>query len=178
MEFFDVINNRYSYKQNFRSETIPMEHLEKIADAGLKAPTGNNSQCVSLIILDREALDGLCRVVSSPGLATAPAAIILFTDPSVQQGSVNFEVEDYAASTEAMLLAAVSYGYVSVWLDAIFFDSAIQKDAKKELGIPDHCHLRVALPIGFPEKEEKRRPKKAFEERESYNKFGISKSGD
>ena len=105
LDFFQVITERYSHKGGFLPDPVPLEDLELIAKAGLAAPSGDNSQCVRLIILpDREALQPLCDLCSTKGLLTAPAAIVLLTDRSAQKGKNNFEIEDYAAATENMLL--------------------------------------------------------------------------
>jgi nitroreductase len=143
-----------------------------IAKAGLAAPTGNNSQYVRLVILpDRECLEPLCEIAPADGMQTAPAAIAVLTDASAQKFEWNFEVEDYSAAAAQMLLAATALGYVSLWLDSPFFDKAKQKAALDVLGAPEGYHLRVVLPIGFPDGEGARREKMPFNERVSYVKF-------
>jgi nitroreductase len=176
MDYFDVVEKRYSHKEKFLPDPVPLKDLEKIAKVGLAAPTGNNSQCVKMIILpDRKSLQPLCDVSPVEGLRTAPAAIAVLTDPSMQKYDMNFEVEDYSAAAAQMLLAATALGYVSLWLDSPYFDEAKQKAALEVLGAPQGYHLRVVLPIGFPDGEGKRRDKMAFEERVSYGRFGVSK---
>ena len=77
MDFFEVIGKRYSHKEKFLPDAVPMECLEKIAKAGLDAPTGINSQCVRLIILpDRQAIKALSDLTPVKGLLTAPAGQI------------------------------------------------------------------------------------------------------
>ena len=174
MEFFEAVEKRYSHKERYLPDAVPLSALEQIARAGLAAPTGNNSQCVRLIILpDRESLQPLCDVAPTEGLLTAPAAIAVLTDHSAQ-GIYNFEVEDYAAAAGNMLLAIVSMGYVSVWLDSIYFDEARQKAALVVLGAPEGYHLRVVLPVGLPDGPGTRRSKMPFNERVSYVRFGIA----
>ena len=173
MEFFEVIEKRYSYKGRFLPDAIPLATLELIAKAGLSAPTGNNSQCVKLIILpDKESLAPLCKVAHSDGLNTAPAAIAIVTDHSRSVGKYNFEVEDYAAAAENMLLSAVALGYVSVWLDGPFLDDEPQKAALTALGIPEEGYrLCAVIPIGLPDGEGSRRTKLPFAERVSYGRW-------
>ena len=172
MDFFEAINQRYSYKHAFLPTPVPMEDLIKIADAGLKAPTGANAQYVSLMILDRDALDKLCGIVSTEGLRTAPAAILLMTDPALQKGAENFEVEDYAAAAENMLLAAVALDYASLWLDSPFFKEDVQIAAKALFSIPDRFHLRVILPVGYPAQDGSRREKIPVSKRLFLNMYG------
>jgi nitroreductase len=176
MDFIDIIEKRYSHKERFLADSVPLEALELIAKAGLAAPTGNNSQCVRLVILpDRAALQPLCDVAPTDGLLTAPAAIALLTDSSTQKGKHNFELEDYAAAATQMLLAVTALGYVSVWLDSPYFDEAKQKAALAVLGAPEGYHLRVVLPVGLPDGVGSRRSKMAFDERVSYGRFGEGK---
>jgi len=176
MDFFEVIEKRYSHKEKFLPDSVPLEDLELIAKAGLAAPTGNNSQYVRLVILpDREALQPLCDVSPTDGMRTAPSAIAVLTDRSAQKSQWNFEVEDYSASAAQMLLAATSLGYVSLWLDSPYFDEDKQKFACKILGVPDGYHLRVVLPVGLPDGEGSRRSKMPFEDRVSYKKYGEKK---
>ncbi|MCL2092642.1 MAG: nitroreductase family protein [Treponema sp.] len=171
MDFFEVIAQRYSHKEGFLPDPVPLEDLEKIAQAGLSAPTGGNSQCVKLIILkNREEVDALCQVAPTQGMRTAPAAIALLT-----QGKHTFEVEDYSAAAAQMLLAATALGYASLWLDGPYFDEDKQKGALKVLGAPEDCHLWVVLPLGRPDGPGSRRTKMSFQERVSYSKLGQPK---
>jgi len=177
MNLFEAIDRRYSHKERFLPDAVPLADLEKIARAGLAAPTGMNSQCVKLIILpDRQTLQPLCDVAPTDGMLTAPAAIAVLTDKTAQNWKCSFEVEDYAAATENMLLAAVALGYVSLWLDSPYFDAVKQREVCEVLGVPANYQLRVVLPVGLPDGEGKRREKLTFEERVSYGKFGAGKN--
>jgi len=175
MDFFEIVRKRYSHKEKFLSDPVPLHDLELIAEAGLAAPSGMNRQCVRLIILpDRDALQPLCDVAPTDGLHTAPAAIVLLTDSFIQNDKFNFEMEDYAAATENMLLAAVALGYASVWLDSPYFPGDKEKAALATLGVPAGYRLRVVLPIGKPDGTGSRREKLPFNERVSYRRFDES----
>ena len=172
MEFFKAIEKRYSHKEKFKPDTVPKADLELIAKAGLAAPTGSNSQCVKLVILQgRDEIQPLCDVAPGDGIRTAPAAIAVLTDSQAQKGKFNFEIEDYAAAAAQMLLAATSLGYVSVWLDSPYFDEKEQKAALKVLGASDRYYLRVVLPIGLPDGVGSKREKLPFNERVFYGKI-------
>lgn len=177
MDFFEVIEKRYSHKGRFLPDSVPLVNLERIAKAGLAAPTGNNSQCVRLVLLpDREAIQPLSGLSPHGGLETAPAAIAVLTDSSTQTSELNFELEDYAAATENMLLAAVALGYTALWLDYPYFNEDTQKAAIEMLGAPASHKLRVVILLGLPDGEGSRREKLPFEARVSYGRFGQVKS--
>jgi len=173
MNTFEALEKRYSHKELFLPDAVPLTDLEKIAKAGLSAPSGANRQSMRLIILpDRSTLDPLCAVASTAGLDSAPAAIAVLTDGSVTpEGRMNFEKEDYAAAVTSMLLAATALGYSSLWLDSPYFDEENEKRARKVLGVPDNYRIWATLPIGKPDGEGTRRNKMAFNERVSYGKF-------
>ena len=172
MDFFEAVEKRYSHKEKFLPDAVPNADLERIANAGLSAPTGYNSQCVSLVILQgRDEVEPLCKVVTTDGMLTAPSAIAVLTDSKAHNNPHNFELEDYAAAAAQMLLAATALGYSSLWLDSPYFDDDIQKAALEVLGASDRYRLRVVLPIGLPEGTGSRRCKKPFDERVSYGKM-------
>ncbi|MCL2425695.1 MAG: nitroreductase family protein [Oscillospiraceae bacterium] len=172
MNYFVAVIERYSHKERFLPNVVPQRILDKIADAGLRAPTGNNTQCVKLVILrNRDEVQRLGDIVGTNALLTAPAAIAVLTDSKGHRAPYNFEIEDYSAAATQMLLAAVAMGYASLWLDSPFFDEAKQAAALEALGASNRYHLRVVLPIGLPDGEGSRRDKLSFGERVSYGKL-------
>ena len=172
MDFFEAVDKRYSHKEKFLPDSVPIAVLEQIAGVGLAAPTGNNTQCVKLVILSsRDEVQKLGDIVKTEALSTAPAAIAVLTDSQGHRSPYNFEVEDYSAAATQMLLAATAMGYVSLWLDSPFFDEEAQKAALSVLGASSRYHLRVVLPIGLPCGEGSRREKLSFNERVSYGKI-------
>ena len=173
MDYFKVVEERYSHKEGFLPDLVPIDDLNLIAKAGLAAPSGNNSQSVKLVILNgRDEIQPLCDVRPTIGLQTAPAVIAVLTDSEAYKDNpFNFEAEDYAAATTQMLLAATALGYSSLWLDSPYFGEPEQKAALAVLNAPNNYHLRVVLPIGLPDGPGSRRTKKPFEERVSYVKI-------
>lgn len=173
MDFFEAVEKRYSHKEAFLPDAVPLEDLERIAKAGLAATTGSNSQCVRLIILpNAEAIKPLYDVSPAKALLTAPAAIALLTDSRTQTGNLNFEMEDYSAAAENMLLAATALGYASLWLDSPYYDEDKEKAALAVLGVPQGHRLWAALPVGLPDGAGTRRAKLPFSERVSYGRYG------
>ena len=55
MEFYEVINTRRSIRQ-FEDREIPREVLERILDAGLKAPSSNHQRRWELLTLTDKAM--------------------------------------------------------------------------------------------------------------------------
>ena len=172
MDFFEAVEKRYSHKERFLPDPVPVDDLKKIAKAGLTSPTGNNSQNVKIVILpDREAVKVISDIVSTDGTTTAPAAVVIFTDKNMRGNHPDFDLENYSAATQNVLLAATALGYSSLWLDYPFIDTNNQQNALKALNAPDGLTLRVFIPIGKPDGEGSRRSKIPLEERLFYKKF-------
>ena len=175
MNLFEAISKRYTHKENFLPDPVPLSDLEQIAAAGLAAPNGVNRQSVRLIILpDRDAIDPLSELTPNTGLNTTPAAIAVVTDSSLTPpppDRMNFEPEDYSAAVSHMLLAATALGYVSRWLDSPYFNPDNEKAAKELLGVPEYFRLWAVLPIGKPDGEGSRRDRLPFEARVSYRRY-------
>ena len=173
MNTLTAITTRYSHKEKFLPDPVPLSDLNQIAQAGLDAPSGVNRQTVRLIILpDRESVAPICAVAPTPGMETTPAAIAVFTDGNLTPpDKTNFEKEDYSAAVQNILIAATALGYSSLWLDSPFFSDEAQAAAREALGTPDCFHLWAVIPIGKPDGEGSRREKQPFAQRVSYGRY-------
>ena len=173
MDFFDVVHARYSHKELFLPDAVPLADLEKIALAGLSAPNGVNRQLVRLVLLpDRTALAPLSDLLEHGGLNTAPAAIAVLTTDGTPPDGVNFTKEDYAAAVENMLLAAVALGYQSCWYEGQITDADnIGRKMADVLQVPEDYDLVCFLPIGIAAQPLSQAGKLPFEKRARFNGF-------
>jgi nitroreductase len=173
MDFFDIVYARYSHKEGFLPDPVPLSDLERIALTGLAAPNGANRQLVRLVILpNREAVNPVSEIVPHIGLLTASAAIAVLTTDETPPNIPNFEKEDYAAAVENMLLSVTALGYAALWLDYPFINGETQKRTKEALGAPENYRLWLVMPIGKPDGPGSRRGKKPASERMFYGKYG------
>ncbi|MBC7353704.1 MAG: nitroreductase family protein [Thermogutta sp.] len=175
MDVFEAIEKRYSYRGPFRDIPIPREHLRKIVEAGIRAPSGKNAQTTSFVIVDDPQL--IHRIASlfenKPVCTTAKAMIVCVTDPRPVMGNVSFHIEDCAAAVENMLLAITALGYATVWIDGALRYNRIAERIGEMLGVPSDLHVRVLLPIGVPAEPGQQREKLPFEKRAWFNRWGA-----
>jgi nitroreductase len=148
--------------------------LQRIATAGIHAPSGYNGQTTSFVIVDRSTLiQEMASISKSDVLAGAPAAIVCVMDPrATEAGRLCCGVEDYSAAVENMLLAATALGYASVWIDGILREEERAFRIGDLLGVPREFVVRAILPIGKPVDRGKQAEKKPFAERAWFNRFG------
>jgi len=174
MDVFEAITRRYSHKATFAPEPVPDEHLVLLARAGMAAPSGTNRQTAEFILINKpEVLAEIGRITRHKPLASAPAMIAIVSDPSEVFPGTTFYVEDYAAATENILLAATALGYACGWIDHLLRDPDINQPICRLLGIPSDRKLMVIIPIGYPGEVASRRVKKPFEERCSWNRYSV-----
>ncbi|MBR4081805.1 MAG: nitroreductase family protein, partial [Clostridia bacterium] len=151
----------------------PREHLVAIMEAGLQAPSGCNKQTVNLIAVDDpEVLSKLNAVIDPPIGTTAPAMICVLTRPIVAYRDRVFNVQDYAAAIENMLLAIADLGYESCWIAGHVTDvDRIGDQMARILGVPEEYQLVCFLPVGRGAEDAKLPRKKPWESRYSFNGF-------
>lgn len=114
----NTIFNRSSYRGSFKNEPVPREDLAMILKAGIAAPSGCNRQTPSFIAVDEEELvKGVKQIFPNPSCQTAPAFILVFTQEIAGIDGHFYNVQDYGAAVENMLLAMKSLGYDSCWYE-------------------------------------------------------------
>lgn len=173
MDFFEAVKARASYRGKYADEPVSREDLKKIMEAGLAAPSGCNLQTTHLVGVDeKDIIKSIDEAVGKTNFAGASAGIVVFTTPTPAYHGNFYNVQDYSAAIENMLLAVSALGYASCWVEGYVTDD--QKVAKKIgeiLGAPDGWNAVAYLPIGKPAEDMFRAKKKPFEERAGFNKF-------
>lgn len=173
MTVLELIRNRTSYRGEHENVQVPRKDLTDIMEAGLAAPSGCNKQTTSLIAVDDSDLLRLLREVIKPPVAeTAPAIICVLTQKINAYQDKCFNIQDYSAAIENMLLAAVALGYQSCWYEGHVTDAdAIGRKMADILGVPNDYDLVCFLPIGKAVRPINHVCKKPFEERAWFNGF-------
>ena len=177
MTVFDAIKKRTSYRGEFEQIAIPRDDLIKIMEAGLAAPSGCNTQTTSLIAIDdKDLLKKLYDVIQPRVEKTATAMICVLTQETVAyrdgDKDVYFNVQDYSAAIQNMLLATVELGYETCWYEGQITDAEKKgREMANILGVPQDYELVCYLPIGVATNPIKFPTKKPFGERAWFNGF-------
>ena len=173
MDTIQAIFDRYSYRGMYDPAPVPRDKLKLIMEAGLAAPSGCNTQTTALVGLDDASLiQSVAKHLDMPNFASAPAAICVLKQHIPGYEDVYFDVQDYAAAIENMLLAITALGYASCWVEGyITGNREINEKMAASLGVPDRYELMAYLPIGIPAEKGGRAVKKPFEQRAWFNGF-------
>ena len=199
MEFYDVINARRSIRQ-FEDREIPKDILERILNAGLKAPSSNHQRRWELVTLtDKAIIHDLAQIVRPyPCRITEPktpqqemfkiayprqrsmieecACVVLpfFKQKYPMSEDKNgYGLMDYGATwalVENMLLAATAEGLGSV----VHIPVKKEPEQIKEfLKIPDSWYLPTLVILGYasPDAETPAQVKATVENKVHWNKW-------
>lgn len=171
----DTIRNRRSVVR-FARDLVDDEKIETILEAGRWAPSWLNKQPWSFILItDNEIKQQLGEVVPTvfaQGLREAPICIVVTVDTT--EDPFHF-VEDGAAATQNMALAAHSVGLSSCWIglfDLKKHKGSAEAKAKKILEIPKSHRIIALIPIGLPQFEVHKKNRKALNQLVYRNRFG------
>jgi nitroreductase len=173
MTALEAMKERTSYRGKYKETAVPRSDLIKIMEAGLTAPSGCNTQTTSLITVDDAQVLAKLREVIEPGFAiSAPAIICVLTQAIPAYRSKCFNIQDYSAAIENMLVAIVSLGYQSCWVEGQITDEdAVGRQMADILGVPDDYDLICFLPVGVADQPLNYVERKPFEERAWFNGF-------
>ncbi|MBQ4550005.1 MAG: nitroreductase family protein [Oscillospiraceae bacterium] len=147
MEFTNLIENRYSVR-SFRPEHLPREVLDKILDAGHKAPTGCNYQPQRILVLNTDESIEKLRACTKCHFG-APTALLVCHNTAESwvrpyDGALSSPVDAVIVATH-MMLAAWNEGVGSCWV--MHFDPARMRET---FAIPDGIEPAALLVMGYP----------------------------
>ena len=141
---------RRSIRQ-YTDEPVTPEEIQTLLEAGMAAPSASNRQPWHMVaVTDRQTL--LALAAAHPhGKMTAQAALAIAVcgDPAV---SPQYWVQDCAAATENILIAATALGLGSVWLGC-HPNQDLEAAVRGVLGIPAAIGILSLIAIGRPAEE-------------------------
>lgn len=145
----DVHSAISSYRavRKFSKRPLEPEHLERILEAGRRAPSSMNYQRWAFIACtDRDHLRELARIGDyADHIAGAAAAVALVTPEVAQEWERESIAFDLGQATESMLLAAWELGIGGV--HAAVYEEAL---ARELLGYPEGYRCDYVLSFGYP----------------------------
>jgi nitroreductase len=146
METWDAIRARRNVR-TYLPDPIPAADLNRIAEAGWRAPSASNRQHWNFIIVtDRDQLQALSTVwQGARHIAGAAAAIALvIPHPEDERGKV-VDQYDLGQATYAIMVAAADLG-----IGTGHSSVGDQESARKILGVPDDHDVAFLIGAGYP----------------------------
>ncbi|EUA28603.1 nitroreductase family protein [Mycobacterium intracellulare 1956] len=146
MDAWDAICARRNVRE-YQPRAISDEDLDRIAEAGWRAPSGKNRQPWDFVIVtDRAQLQELSTVWRGAGhIAAAPAAIAIVAPVPPDERRVVTDNYDIGQATMAMMIAATDLG-----IGTGHSSVGDQEKARAILGVPDDHLVAFLLGVGYP----------------------------
>jgi nitroreductase len=146
MEAWDAIRARRNVR-SYSAEPVSDADLDRIAEAGWRAPSASNRQHWDFIIVtDPQQLQELSTVWRGAGhIASAPAAIALVVPQPTDERTKIIDQYDLGQATTAMTIAATDLG-----IGTGHSSVGDQEKARAILGVPDDHVVSFLLGIGYP----------------------------
>ena len=142
METWDAIRARRNVRE-FDERPLPGEDLERILEAGRRAPSSRNWQPWDFVLVtEREQLKQLAKVWRGAGHVATSAATIAHTGDAGERDRAQY---DLGQATMAMLIAAADLGIGSGHAAV-----ADQDQARRVLGLPDDRYAAYLIDLGYP----------------------------
>lgn len=161
------IKNRRSIRRYIEKE-IPRDILEDIIDCARLAPTGNNKQPWTFLVITDKNLRNKISYYAKYGkfIKEAGACIAVFCDES----NTTTPLEDASAATENIMIAAESYGLGTCWVSS--YKREHSSKIKSLLNCPENLELMTLLALGYYNEDYvKNIDKKELEEVMKWDKF-------
>ena len=146
METWDAIRARRNVR-TYRPDPVTAADLDRIAEAGWRAPSASNRQHWDFVIVtDSEQLRELSTVWRGAGhIAQAPAAIALVVPEPADDRSRVVDQYDLGQATLAMTIAATDLG-----IGTGHSSVGDQDRARAILGVPEGYVVSFLLGVGYP----------------------------
>lgn len=151
-----LILSRHSVRK-FRDEPIPRNILEMLVKAGYHAPSGHNMQSWRFtVITSQRRIEQLKEAARQTAKANKvyfygfenPRAIILVS----YNDHAPYGCQDASCATENIMLAALSYGIGSVWLNPLMTlrNAEPVKSVLDDFGVPANHKIWATIALGYP----------------------------
>lgn len=139
--------------RHYTSEPVPAAMITDLLRAAMAAPSAGNEQPWQFVVInDRALLDRIPRFhPHARMLHEATTAILVCGDLSkvIHEG---YWVQDCAAATENLLLAATELKLGAVWVGVYPREERVAA-FRDLLGIPQDIVPFTLVPVGFPDEE-------------------------
>lgn len=171
MEQLSCVFHRRSVRK-YTDEPVSREHEELLLSAGFSAPSARNARPWEFIVVrDKKRLEALSTVRPYwPMLKNAGLAVIVCANLRDYQGSTrDFFIQDCAAATQNILVAAEGLGLGAVWLGC-YPTKEGPEGVRRILEIPEDIIPFSVISVGHPAEHARPHPE-IVPERVHYDKY-------
>lgn len=137
--------------RKYKEEPVSDEIIRECLRAAMSAPSAHNQQPWQFVVIrERKTLLEITRFHRwAAMLKEAPVAILVCADQTRFKSASGFWVQDCAAATQNILLAATAYGLGSVWL-GVYPNRSVVEPLSALLELPGNVIPFSLVALGYP----------------------------
>jgi len=166
MELFDTIKKRRSVRA-FTDEGVSDEEVQRLIDAARWAPSAGNIQPWEFVVVRSPEVKRMlaAAALNQTFIEEAPVVIVVCADQTRSgrgygsRGVNLYCIQDTAAATQNLLLAATAMGLGACWVGAFY-----EEQASKAVKAPRGVRPVAIVPIGHPAEKPSSRPRRPISE--------------
>ena len=155
MNVLEAIKKRRSVR-TYTDKAVSKKEIEQLIEAASWAPSAGNTQPWAFVVItDQETKRKLSEAaLHQTFIQKAPAVIVVFTDPKRSRrvygnrGENLYSIQDTAAATENLLLAAQHMGLATCWIGAFR-----EKEVAEAVNAPDHLRPVIIILVGYSDEK-------------------------
>lgn len=170
MDFFDVIENRYSVRA-YLPDPVEDDKLNRVLEAGRLAPTAHNNQPFQIIVIHTKGREEELRRIYGRDWFTQPPLVLCVCGLPHQGWVRGYDQRSYldidaAIVMDHMILAATALGLGTCWIASFDTNAAVEL-----LGLPEHVVPLLFTPLGYPADKPGVRERKPLSELARYERW-------
>jgi nitroreductase len=168
MDFFDVVNKRYSVR-SYLPDPVENEKLQKVLEVGRLAPTAHNNQPFQIIVIRTEGKQEELKQIYRREWFSQPPLVLCLSVVKDQGWVRGYDQRSYyqvdaGIVMDHIILAATALGLGTCWIGAFNISAA-----REFLGLPEGVEPIVFSPLGYPAELPKPRERKPLSELVRYD---------
>jgi len=159
----------------FTNKPVSDAKVEKLIDAARQAPSAGNIQPWEFVVVrDPETKRGLSKAAGNQNFVEEAPVVIVVCANTLRSGQgygsrgINlYCLQDTAAATQNMLLAAQAMGVATCWVGAFQ-----EEEVRKVLNVPTGVRPVAIIPVGHPAEKPASRSRRPLSEIVHHETFG------
>ena len=173
LDVFEAIKERRSVR-SFTDENVSEENIKRLIEAARWAPSAGNTQPLELVVVrNLEVKRRLTAAALNQKLIQKASVVIVVCADITRskmgyghRGEELYSIQDTAAATENILLAAQERGLATCWIGAFH-----EKEVAKAVNAPKNVKPVAIVPVGYPAVRPTAPQKRGFNEIVHYETF-------
>jgi nitroreductase len=173
MDIFDAIRNRRSIR-SYEEAAVTEDQIRTLIEAASYAPSAGNIQPWEFVVVRDPQIKMRLSAAALHQEFIEEASVVIVVCANEERsrqgygsrGSNLYCIQDTAAATENLLLAAHALGLGTCWIGAFREDAA-----RRALNMPSHVRPVAIIPVGIPSESpspRRRRPLAQIIHRETF----------